>query len=88
MSQLSDCAVDSQGRIMLPFGAQLVTIKASYSNFIVFLDKRFAVEWIGSEDVTVDTDKLITTQTNVINISYNALMRCIYADAIKSIKLT
>ena len=88
MEQLSECNVDSQGRIILPFGAELIKTSAVDSGTIIGLDKNFALEFITSTDLVMETDKLIDRQLEQMTVSIVCGFRKITPDAVKVIKIS
>ena len=62
MEQMQDMASAQPSTILLPFGAQLRKCAGMSSEYLIGLDKRFALEMVQGSDVTVEYDKLIDRQ--------------------------
>lgn len=85
MEQLMDTKISADGKMMLPFGSELVKTSALDANTIIGLDKRFALEFITSSGLVMETDKLIDRQLDQISVSITCGFRKITADAVKKI---
>ncbi len=83
MDQLSECKADADGKIVLPFGSELVKTSAAPANQIIGLDRNFALEFITSTDLVMETDKLIDRQLDQITVSITCGFRKITPDAVK-----
>lgn len=83
MDQLSECGVDANGKMMLPFGSELIKTSAAPAKKIIGLDKNFALEFITSTDLVMETDKLIDRQLDQITVSITCGFRKITPDAVK-----
>ncbi len=83
MNQLSDCKVDANGKMILPFGSELIKTSAAPAKKIIGLDKNFALEFITSTDLVMETDKLIDRQLDQITVSITCGFRKITPDAVK-----
>lgn len=83
MNQLTDCKTDSNGRMILPFGSELIKTSAAPAKKIIGIDKNFALEFITSTDLVLETDKLIDRQLDQITVSIICGFRKITPDAVK-----
>lgn len=88
MDELSDMTADETGKIVLPFGAELIKTSAAADNTIVGIDKDFALEFITSSDLVMETDKLIDRQLDQITVSITCGFRKITPDAVKLLTVT
>lgn len=88
MEQLSDTSIDSDGKMILPFGAELIKTSAVNNNTIIGLDRNFALEFITSSNLVMETDKLIDHQLDQITVSITCGFRKITPDAVKVLKIT
>lgn len=87
MEQLSDSRVNADGQIILPFGSEMVKTSAVGLNTVIGIDKKFALEFITSSGLVLETDKLIDRQLDRITISISCGFRKITPDAVKIIKI-
>lgn len=85
MEQLSDSKVSADGKMILPFGSELVKTSALTENTIIGIDKNFALEFITSSGLVMETDKLIDRQLDQITVSITCGFRKITPDAVKKI---
>ncbi|MBQ9079416.1 MAG: hypothetical protein IJY29_07595 [Ruminococcus sp.] len=83
MEQLSDCTSDKDGKLILPFGSEVVKTSAVPAGKIIGLDRNFALEFITSTDLVMETDKLIGQQLDQISVSITCGFRKITPDAVK-----
>lgn len=88
MEQLSDTKVSAEGRMMLPFGSELVKTSALPQNTILGLDKNFALEFITSSGLVMETDKLIDRQLDSITVSITCGFRKIMPEAVRKIVIS
>lgn len=88
MTELSDVSADEKGRLMLPFGAQLIKTAAADDSVIIGIDRNFALEFITSSDLVMETDKLIDRQLDCISVSITCGFRKITPDAVKTLTVT
>lgn len=88
MEELSDISADETGKIVLPFGAELIKTSAADDGKIIGIDKDFALEFITSSDLVMETDKLIDRQLDQITVSINCGFRKITPDAVKVLTIT
>lgn len=87
MEQLNDISADENGRIILPFGAELIKTSAA-DNKIIGIDRNFALEFITSSDLVMETDKLISRQLDYVTVSITCGFRKITPDAVKVLEVT
>lgn len=88
MEQLRDARADSSGSMMLPFGAELIKSGAVPADKIIGLDRDFALEFITSTDLVMETDKLIDRQLDKITVSITCGFRKITPDAVKVLTIS
>ncbi|MBQ8296603.1 MAG: hypothetical protein IJX77_02330 [Ruminococcus sp.] len=88
MEELSDTCANESGRIVLPFGAELIKTSAADDSTIIGIDKDFALEFITSSDLVMETDKLIDRQLDQITVSITCGFRKITPDAVKVLEIT
>ena len=88
MEQLKDCAATPDGRLILPFGAELVKTSAADDDTIIGIDRSFALEFITSTDLVMETDKLIDRQLDQMTVSITCGFRKITPDAVKVLTVT
>jgi len=88
MEQLSDTKISEDGKIILPFGSELIKTSAIGNNSIIGIDKNFALEFITSTDLVIETDKLINRQLDQITVSIICGFKKITADAVKVLTIT
>lgn len=82
MEQLSDTAADPNGKIVLPFGSELIKTPAA-GNTVIGIDRGFALEFITSTDLIMETDKLIDRQLDQMTVSITCGFRKITPEAVK-----
>lgn len=87
MSQLSETKADENGRIRLPFGAELIKTGVADDSKIIGIDKNFALEFITSSDLLMETDKLIDRQLDSITVSITCGFKKIASDAVKVLSI-
>lgn len=88
MDQLSDTKISANGKMMLPFGSELVKTSALSANTIIGIDKNFALEFITSTGLVMETDKLIDRQLDQITVSITCGFRKLTPDAVKKIVIS
>ena len=88
MEQLRDARADSSGRMILPFGSELIKTSAAPDDKIIGLDRDFALEFITSTDLVMETDKLIDRQLDQITVSLTCGFRKITPDAVKVLTIS
>lgn len=87
MDQLKETRADANGQIILPFGSELIKTPAVANNTIIGIDKNFALEFITSSGLVMETDKLIDRQLDQIAVSITCGFRKITPDAVKKITI-
>ena len=88
MEQLADCRADSDGKLILPFGAELIKTAAADEDTIIGIDRQFALEFITSTDLVMETDKLIDRQLDQMTVSITCGFRKITPDAVKILTIS
>lgn len=88
MEQLSDTKVSADGKIILPFGSELIKTSAVPANTVIGIDRNFALEFITSSGLIMETDKLIDRQLDQITVSITCGFRKITPDAVKKITIS
>lgn len=88
MEQMLDVSADDKGRIILPFGSELIKTTAADDDKLIGIDKNFALEFITSSDLVMETDKLIDRQLDQITVSITCGFRKITPDAVKVLAIT
>ncbi len=88
MDQLKETRADANGRIVLPFGSELVKTSAVANNTVIGIDKNFALEFITSSGLVMETDKLIDRQLDQITVSITCGFRKLTPDAVKKITIS
>ena len=88
MEQLKDCSANADGKLILPFGSELIKTSAVDSDTIIGIDRDFALEFITSTDLVMETDKLIDRQLDQMTVSITCGFRRITPDAVKVLKVT
>ncbi|MBR5683969.1 MAG: hypothetical protein IKW96_11960 [Ruminococcus sp.] len=83
MEQLKDCSANADGKLILPFGSELVKTSAVDSDTVIGIDHDFALEFITSTDLVMETDKLIDRQLDQMTVSITCGFRRITPDAVK-----
>ncbi|GHU52549.1 hypothetical protein FACS1894132_02470 [Clostridia bacterium] len=78
MEEIKDCKINEKGRIVLPFGPEIVFVKSWTHNKILGIDRRCALELVKGSDIIVDTDKLIDTQMDALTYSVSANVNVLY----------
>lgn len=80
--------IDKEGKIHLPFGAELVKTPAVDDDEIIGIDRNFALELITSSDFIMETDKIINHQLDSIAVSVNCGFRRLTDDAVQVLSIT
>ncbi len=80
--QMEEMASTQPQQIVLPFGATLYKCAGMSDDYIVGIDRRFALEMITGGDVLLETDKLIDTQLDVITVSVRLASRVLTGSAV------
>lgn len=88
LSQMEDMASAQPSMILLPFGAKLFKCPGMSDDAIVGMDTRFALEMVTSEELLLESDKLIDSQLDVITATLRAGFRPVFSDAIGVLSLT
>ena len=88
MDQLKDCNADGNGKIKLPFGSELIKTSAAPDTKVIGIDRSFALEFITSSDLVMETDKLIDRQLDQITVSITCGFRKITPEAVKVLSIT
>ena len=88
MEQLVDTRKDADGKLILPFGSELVKTSAVNENTILGIDRNFALEFITSSGLVLETDKLIDRQLDQITVSISCGFRKIMPEAVKKITIS
>ena len=88
MDQLSDSSADADGRFSLPFGSELIKTSAAGADTIIGIDRDYALEFITSTELVMETDKLIDRQLDQMTASITCGFRKITPDAVKVLKIT
>lgn len=83
MEQLKNCTVNADGKLILPFGSELVKTAAADNDTIIGIDRSFALEFITSTDLIMETDKLIDRQLDQMTVSITCGFRKVTPDAVK-----
>ena len=72
---------------VLSLELQLQKCAGMSADYIVGLDNRFALEMITTDDVLLETDKLIDSQLDVITVSIRAAFRVMLSEAVHVLSL-
>ena len=88
MDQLSNSSADADGRFILPFGSELIKTSAAGADTIIGIDRDYALEFITSTELVMETDKLIDRQLDQMTASITCGFRKITPDAVKVLKIT
>lgn len=88
MDQLSSTSANADGKFILPFGSELIKAPVFDKGKLIGIDRNFALEFITSTDIVVDTDKLINRQLDQITASITCGFRKITPDAVKVLMVT
>ena len=87
MDQLADSSAGPDGRFMLPFGSELIKTPAASNSKIIGIDRAYALEFITSTDLVMETDKLIDRQLDQISVSITCGFRKITPEAVKVLEI-
>lgn len=87
LAQMENASADEQGKVKLPFGAEIICTSEVDDTTVIGLDKDFALEIVTSSDIVLETDKLISNQLDRIAVSINCGFRRITDDAVKTLKI-
>lgn len=88
MSEFSDAITsDEKGNIILPFGTKLIKSSQIDDNTIIGLDNRYALEFVTSSELVMESDKLIDRQMDAFTVSCNLVFRKLIPEAVKTLAL-
>lgn len=94
MYGLSNEAVSADGKIILPFGSELISTPAIPENTVIGMDENFALEFITDSGLTMNVDKLMSLETrgrehqfDPIQVSITCGFRKIVPEAVKKLNL-
>ncbi len=87
MEQVKNCTTNAEGRLVLPLGAELIKCAAADDDAIIGIDRDFALEFITSTDLVMETDKLIDRQLDQMTVSITCGFKKITPDAVKVLKI-
>ena len=76
------------GKILTPFGAEVIINTNIADGYIVALDKNYAIERVVASDITTEFDKLIDRQLDQITVSITCGFRKLTPDAVKVLTVT
>ena len=89
MAEFRDAAAGlnfhATGKLITPFGAQILRSNFLPDDMIIAFDKNAALETVQSGDVTVDSDKLIDRQLERVAITSTCGFNRITADAVRTL---
>lgn len=85
---VKDCSANADGKLMLPFGSELIKTSAVDDDTVIGIDRDFALEFITSTDLVMETDKLIDRQLDQMTVSITCGFRRITPDAVKVLTVT
>ena len=88
MDQMKDARAKADGKMFLPFGSELVKSAAVDDATVIGLDRDFALEFITSTGLVLETDKLIDRQLDQITVSVTCGFRKVTPDAVKVLTIT
>lgn len=88
MEQLSDSKISADGKLLLPFGSELIKTSALGENTLIGIDRNFALEFITNSGLVMETDKLIDRQLDQIAVSITCGFRKITPEAVKKIVIS
>jgi hypothetical protein len=83
LEEMRDIPPSTDGRIFTPFGVEIIPVTRLSPNNLVGIDKTVAMELITTPDVIVETDRLIATQMDQVNVSFCATSKRIFDNAVK-----
>lgn len=79
--------VDERGNIILPFGTKLIKSSQIDDKTIIGIDSRYALEFITSSELVMESDKLIDRQMDAFTVSCSLVFKKIMADAVKTLTI-
>ncbi|MCR5707510.1 MAG: hypothetical protein K6G82_04485 [Ruminococcus sp.] len=88
MDQMKEARALADGKMFLPFGSELVKSAAVDNATVIGLDRDFALEFITSTGLVLETDKLIDRQLDCITVSVTCGFRKVTPDAVKVLTIT
>lgn len=88
MDQMKEARALADGKMFLPFGSELVKFAAVDNATVIGLDRDFALEFITSTGLVLETDKLIDRQLDCITVSVTCGFRKVTPDAVKVLTIT
>jgi hypothetical protein len=86
--EMREMPPSTDGRIFTPFGAEIIQIDNFTNNYLIGLNKYNGCELITTPEVIVETDRLIATQMDCINISISAAVKGIFKKSVRQLSLT
>ncbi|MCD8095928.1 MAG: hypothetical protein LUE12_07355 [Ruminococcus sp.] len=89
LDEMKYCVTDfmSGGKVVTPYGVTIVKCSALDSDTAIGIDSKCAAEVIYGTDVIVDSDKLISTQSDNIAASIMCGFAVLTSDAVKKLQL-
>ncbi|MCC8068464.1 MAG: hypothetical protein LIO71_01695 [Ruminococcus sp.] len=89
LDEIADhCCCNNTNGIILPFGARLVKSTMVDDTKILAIDKDFAIEYVTTSDLYMETDKIINRQLESVSVSIPCLFRALVTDAMKVLNLS
>jgi hypothetical protein len=88
MSAMEDCTYDENGIVHFPFGTAMLSSSQVDDNVIIGLDSEYALEMISNADITLETDKMIDKQLDMVSVSICIGFKKLMSDAVKVLKLS
>ncbi|MBP1561493.1 MAG: hypothetical protein J6C96_09680 [Oscillospiraceae bacterium] len=85
--EMNKAVTANGGNMVTPFGAEIVVSSAAPDGVIIGIDKRCALEMIRNGDVIVETDKLISKQSDVTAVAVTAGFSVISESAVKVLEI-
>ena len=85
---MKESKAEANGKMYLPFGSELVKSSAVDNATVIGIDRDFALEFITSTGLVLETDKLIDRQLDQITVSLTCGFRKITPDAVKVLTIT
>lgn len=89
LSEVKDCCCTQtvDNGILLPFGAKLIKSTSVSNNSIYAIDKNFAIEYVTSTELFMETDNIINRQLDCLSVTTEYLFRCIESSAMKTLTI-
>lgn len=88
MKPVAENSANTEGKLILPFGSELIKTSAAGSDKIIGIDRSYALEFITSTELVMETDKLIDRQLDQMTASITCGFRKITPDAVKVLRIT